>query len=69
MFNNAGTTDRYYNGTDGIDFDQNLQIKTLDFGTFHLYPRTIYSLIRLILISSLMSCIFSLVERDPRMGY
>jgi len=38
MFNNIGTTDGFYNGTDGIDFDQNLQIKTLDFGTFHLYP-------------------------------
>lgn len=27
-----------YSGSDGVDFVQNLEIDTLDYGTFHLYP-------------------------------
>ena len=27
-----------YSGYEGVDFTQNLAIKTLDYGTFHLYP-------------------------------
>ena len=32
-------TDYIYNGESGLDFNRNLQIDTIDFGTFHLYPQ------------------------------
>jgi len=38
FFNEAGSTDWAYAGGDGIDFNANLKLKHLDFGTFHLYP-------------------------------
>ncbi len=34
------STDYIYNGTSGMDFDANLRISTIDFGTFHLYPQS-----------------------------
>lgn len=34
--------DYEYNGQSGLDFDANLQIATIDFGTFHLYPQVSY---------------------------
>lgn len=37
-FNIAGVADNFYSGADGIDFNANLRISTIDFGTFHLYP-------------------------------
>ncbi|KAF9223521.1 glycoside hydrolase family 5 protein [Gyrodon lividus] len=37
-FNWPKNTDASYNGSHGIDFDANLAIDTIDFGTFHLYP-------------------------------
>jgi mannan endo-1,4-beta-mannosidase len=38
FFNDPGNPIFVYQGTLGIDFDVNLNISTLDFGTFHLYP-------------------------------
>ncbi|KAJ8586937.1 glycoside hydrolase family 5 protein [Rhizopogon salebrosus TDB-379] len=37
-FNWSNSTDYAYDGGPGIDFDANLAIDTIDFGTFHLYP-------------------------------
>ncbi|KAF8440316.1 glycoside hydrolase family 5 protein [Boletus edulis BED1] len=37
-FNWTNNIDASYNGSHGIDFDANLAIDTIDFGTFHLYP-------------------------------
>ncbi|THG98333.1 hypothetical protein EW026_g3826 [Hermanssonia centrifuga] len=38
-FYNEPTNPSYpYQGSEGIDFDANLAISTIDFGTFHLYP-------------------------------
>ncbi|KAF8993674.1 CEL4a mannanase [Cyathus striatus] len=40
-FYNQPTNPSYpYQGTEGIDFDANLAISTLDFGTFHAYPES-----------------------------
>ncbi|KIJ66718.1 glycoside hydrolase family 5 protein [Hydnomerulius pinastri MD-312] len=39
-FNWSNSTDYSYDGSQGIDFDANLAIDTIDFGTFHLYPFT-----------------------------
>ncbi|KAJ9093458.1 hypothetical protein QFC19_008317 [Naganishia cerealis] len=39
FFNRPGSTEYEYNGQSGMDFDANLQISTIDFGTFHLYPQ------------------------------
>jgi endo-1,4-beta-mannosidase len=38
LLNQAETTDDYYNGHFGIDWEKNLSIETIDFGTVHLYP-------------------------------
>ena len=38
--NSYNTTDYIYNGQSGLDFDRTLQIDTIDFGTFHLYPQS-----------------------------
>ncbi|KAF9522700.1 glycoside hydrolase superfamily [Crepidotus variabilis] len=38
FFNHPGASTYPYQGTEGIDFDANLQISSIDFGTFHLYP-------------------------------
>jgi mannan endo-1,4-beta-mannosidase len=35
-----GGTSYPYQYTEGVDFAKNLQIKTLDFGTFHMYPES-----------------------------
>ncbi|KIJ67923.1 glycoside hydrolase family 5 protein [Hydnomerulius pinastri MD-312] len=37
-FNYPGNPDYSYSGSQGIDFNANLAIETIDFGTFHLYP-------------------------------
>ncbi|KIK99162.1 glycoside hydrolase family 5 protein [Paxillus rubicundulus Ve08.2h10] len=37
-FNWSHSMDSSYNGSQGIDFNANLAIDTIDFGTFHLYP-------------------------------
>ena len=37
--NTYNVTDGVYDGSAGMDFDTNLQIDTIDFGTFHLYPQ------------------------------
>lgn len=37
-FNIAGNLDGFYNGYDGGDFDAELKLKNVDFGTFHSYP-------------------------------
>ncbi|KAI9567337.1 glycoside hydrolase family 5 protein [Boletus coccyginus] len=37
-FNWTNTMDASYNGSHGVDFNANLAIDTIDFGTFHLYP-------------------------------
>ncbi|KAG1875484.1 glycoside hydrolase family 5 protein [Suillus subalutaceus] len=39
-FNLSNSTDYAYDGSQGVDFDANLAIDTIDFGTFHLYPYT-----------------------------
>ncbi|TCD64167.1 hypothetical protein EIP91_004480 [Steccherinum ochraceum] len=38
FFNQPGNPSYPYQGSEGVDFDANLQISTLDFGTFHSYP-------------------------------
>ncbi|KAJ3819804.1 mannanase [Lentinula raphanica] len=38
FFNDPGNPVYVYQGSAGIDFAANLNISTLDFGTFHLYP-------------------------------
>ena len=38
FFNDPTSTDPQYDGSDGVDFNANLRVKNLDFGTFHLYP-------------------------------
>ncbi|KDN45188.1 hypothetical protein RSAG8_05103, partial [Rhizoctonia solani AG-8 WAC10335] len=38
FFNRPGHPSYPYQGGEGIDFDENLKISTLDFGTFHSYP-------------------------------
>ncbi|TFK66523.1 glycoside hydrolase family 5 protein [Pluteus cervinus] len=38
FFNQPGAPTYPYQGGDGIDFDANLAISTVDFGTFHSYP-------------------------------
>ena len=38
--NSYNASDYIYNGQSGMDFDKNLQIDTIDFGTFHLYPQS-----------------------------
>ena len=35
---NIKSNDRAYNGTDGGDFDSQLALANIDFGTFHTYP-------------------------------
>ncbi|KAG2172584.1 hypothetical protein INT44_002599 [Umbelopsis vinacea] len=38
FFNHTGTSEYVYDGGPGIDFDANLKLSSIDFGTFHLYP-------------------------------
>ncbi|PVF97740.1 glycoside hydrolase [Serendipita vermifera] len=38
FFNQPSSSSYPYQGGEGVDFTANLQISTLDFGTFHLYP-------------------------------
>ncbi|PPQ65193.1 hypothetical protein CVT24_011377 [Panaeolus cyanescens] len=38
FFNQPNGPNYPYQGSEGVDFDANLQISTLDFGTFHAYP-------------------------------
>ncbi|KAF5317317.1 hypothetical protein D9611_003784 [Ephemerocybe angulata] len=40
FYNLPGNPSYPYQGNEGIDFDVNLQISTLDFGTFHSYPNS-----------------------------
>ncbi|KAI1794184.1 CEL4a mannanase [Ganoderma leucocontextum] len=40
FFNEPGNPSYPYQGSEGIDFDANLKITTLDFGTAHLYPES-----------------------------
>ncbi|KDR78310.1 hypothetical protein GALMADRAFT_1312903 [Galerina marginata CBS 339.88] len=40
FFNQPSSPLYPYQGTEGVDFEANLKIKTLDFGTFHLYPES-----------------------------
>jgi mannan endo-1,4-beta-mannosidase len=35
---NVESVDWAYNGSDGSDFDAELKLKNIDFGTFHSYP-------------------------------
>ncbi|RYP18209.1 hypothetical protein DL765_004066 [Monosporascus sp. GIB2] len=37
-FNRRGSVDGFYNGRDGGDFDHELGLPNVDFGTFHSYP-------------------------------
>jgi mannan endo-1,4-beta-mannosidase len=39
FFNQPGSSDWIYNGSEGVDFDALLALPNIDFGTFHLYPR------------------------------
>ncbi|KAG8726583.1 hypothetical protein FRC11_014872 [Ceratobasidium sp. 423] len=38
FFNRPGSASYPYQGGEGIDFDENLKISTVDFGTAHAYP-------------------------------
>lgn len=40
FINDPGNPSYPYQGTLGIDFEANLQIPTIDFGTFHMYPES-----------------------------
>ncbi|KAL4243514.1 glycosyl hydrolase 5 (cellulase A) family protein [Abortiporus biennis] len=40
FYNQPGNPSYPYQGTEGIDFDANLAIDTIDFGTFHAYPES-----------------------------
>jgi len=40
FYNQPGAPTYPYQGSEGIDFDANLAISTLDFGTFHAYPES-----------------------------
>lgn len=37
----SGSTDYIYDGDSGMDFDNNLLISNIDFGTFHLYRESL----------------------------
>lgn len=37
-FNIPGLSDKFYNGGDGGDFEAELRLRNIDFGTFHSYP-------------------------------
>jgi hypothetical protein len=38
FFNKPGNSDLFYNGAFGIDWERNLDIESIDFGTVHVYP-------------------------------
>ncbi|KPA14416.1 endo-1,4-beta-mannosidase [Candidatus Magnetomorum sp. HK-1] len=38
LLNQGASPDDYYNGHFGIDWEKNLSVETIDFGTVHLYP-------------------------------
>ncbi|KAI0347615.1 glycoside hydrolase [Trametopsis cervina] len=38
FFNQPSNPSYPYQGSEGVDFNANLAVKTIDFGTFHLYP-------------------------------
>lgn len=38
FFNDKKSSDYNYNGGAGVDFDRILSLKSIDFGTYHLYP-------------------------------
>jgi hypothetical protein len=38
LLNQSDTIDDYYNGHFGMDWEKNLSIESIDFGTVHLYP-------------------------------
>ncbi|KAF3901845.1 hypothetical protein AA313_de0208818 [Arthrobotrys entomopaga] len=38
FFNRGPGDDWAYSGSDGVDFDENISISTIDYNTFHLYP-------------------------------
>lgn len=38
FFNRSGGTGEQYNGRDGVDHEAFLALRSVDFGTFHLYP-------------------------------
>ncbi|EMD37800.1 carbohydrate-binding module family 1 protein/glycoside hydrolase family 5 protein [Gelatoporia subvermispora B] len=40
FFNDPTSSDYPYQGGEGIDFNANLNISTIDFGTLHLYPQS-----------------------------
>lgn len=40
FFNRAGSSSYPYQGGEGVDFEANLKISTLDYGTFHLYTKS-----------------------------
>ncbi|KAJ8696188.1 hypothetical protein PTI98_006075 [Pleurotus ostreatus] len=50
FYNQPGAPTYPYQGSEGVDFDANLAISTVDFGTFHSYPvitRRVHSMLRL----------------------
>ncbi|KAH8548436.1 glycoside hydrolase family 5 protein [Umbelopsis sp. PMI_123] len=40
FFNHTGTYEYVYDGGAGVDFDANLKLSNIDFGTVHLYPES-----------------------------
>jgi len=40
FFNQPSNSNFLYSGSEGVDFDANLAISSIDFGTFHLYPES-----------------------------
>jgi len=40
FFNRKNEADWTYNGNDGVDFDRLIKLDSVNYGTFHLYPKT-----------------------------
>ncbi len=40
FFTRQGTDDWCYNGNDGVDWDRNITLPNINYGTLHLYPET-----------------------------
>ncbi|KAG6374324.1 glycoside hydrolase superfamily [Boletus reticuloceps] len=65
-FNWTNNIDASYDGSQGIDFDVNLAIDTIDFGTFHLYPVRSPLSRELTAIDLILNVQYSWDEETPR---
>ena len=69
LFNEPWKQDWPYNGTDGIDTEALVKIKTIDFGTYHTYPvRLLFLPIQAQVWAKLLHLALGLVDRNPGVG-